>query len=85
MRLRLALLNEDLAERFGVSATLCSYILTWIKLLRKVLVKALVLWPLKESIREDLPEIFLKSGYGKYRVIIDYAEVFIERPKSLSA
>ena len=86
MRLRLVLLNEDLAERFGVSPTLCSYIFTtWIKLLSKVLGKALVVWPPKESIREYLPEIFLKSGYGKYCVIIDCAEVFIERPKSLSA
>ena len=47
--------------------------------------KALVAWPLKESIREHLPEIFLKSGHGKCRVIIDCVEVFIERPKSLSA
>ena len=47
--------------------------------------KALVVWSPKESIREHLPEIFLKSGYGKCRVIIDCAEVFIERPKSLSA
>ena len=28
MRLRPGLLNEDLAERFGVSPTLCSYIFT---------------------------------------------------------
>ena len=47
--------------------------------------KALVVWPPRESIREHLPEIFLKSGYGKCRVIIDCAEVFIERQKSLSA
>ena len=86
MCLRLGLLNEDLAENFGVSPTLCSYIFTtWIKLLSKVLSKALVVWPLKESIREHWPEIFLKSGYGKCRVIIDWAEVFVERPKSLSA
>ena len=36
-------------------------------------------------IREHLPEVFLKSGYGKCRVIIDCAEVFIDRPKSLSS
>ena len=43
MGLELGLLNEDLAERFGVSPTLCSYIFTtWIKLLSKVLGKALV-------------------------------------------
>ena len=74
VRLRLRLLNEDLAERFGVSPTLCSYIFT-----------ALVVWPPKESIREYLHEIFFKSGCGKCRVIIDCADLFIERPKSLSS
>ena len=53
MCLRLGLLNEDLAENFGVSPALCLYIFTtWIKLLSEVLSKALVAWPLKESIRE---------------------------------
>ena len=46
---------------------------------------ALVARPPKESAREHLPEIFIMSGYGKCCVIIDCAEVFIERPKSLSA
>ena len=73
-------LYEDLAERFGVSPALCLYIFTtWTKLLSKFSGKALVVWPPKKSIREHLPEIFLKSGYGKCRVIIDCAEVFIER------
>ena len=44
----------------------------------------LVLSLLKESIRENLPEILLKSGYEKYHVIIDCAELFVVRPKSLS-
>ena len=51
------------------------------------MVKALLVWTPKESIREHLPEIFLKSDYGKCvvgHVIIDCAEIFIERPKSLS-
>ena len=70
MYLRLELLNEVLAERFGVSPTLCSYIFTtWIKLLSKILGKALVVWPPKESIWEHLPETFLKSSYGECRVI----------------
>ena len=86
MRLRLELLNEDLAERFGVSSALCSYIfITWIKPLIQALRKTLVVWPSKESIREHVPEIFLKSGCGKCRVIIDCAGVFIERAKSFSA
>ena len=44
--------------------------------------KALVVRPPKESIKGNLPEIFLNSGYRKCRVIIDCAEVLIERPKS---
>ena len=36
----------------------------------KVLGKVLVVWPPKESIREHLPEIFLRSGYGKCHVNI---------------
>ena len=63
IRLRLELLNEDLAERFGVSPTLCSIIFTtWIKLSSEVLGKALVVWPPKVSIREHVPEIIPKSG-----------------------
>ena len=83
MRLRLGLLSEDLAERFGVSPILYSYIFTkWIKILSKVLGKALVVWPAKESIRNHLPEIFLNFGYGECRVMIDCAEVFIKVLKS---
>ena len=74
MWLRLRLLNEDLAERFGVSSTLSSCIFT-----------ALVVRTPKESIREYLTEIFLKSGCGKCRVIMDCAELFIERPRFLSS
>ena len=86
MPLKLGLLNEDLAERSEVSPALCSYIFTTlIKLLSRVLGKALVEWPPKDSIRENLPEIFLKYGYGKCRAIINCAEMFIKRPKSLFA
>ena len=43
----------------------------------------MVVWPLKKSIREHLPKIFLNSGYRKCRVIIDCEKVLVERPKSL--
>ena len=87
MSLRLGLLNEDSVERFGVSRKrYYSYIFTTqIKLLIEVLGKALIVWPPMESIREHLPEIFLKFCYRKCRVMIDCAKVFFERPKSLSA
>ena len=38
-----------------------------------------------ETIRENLPRVFKNAGYYKCRVIIDCAEVFIERSKSLLA
>ena len=83
MRLRLGLLNQDLADRFGISPALCSRTFTtWIKMLSQVLGKALVVWLPRESIRSNLPPVFVKAGYQKCRVIIDCAEVFIERSVS---
>ena len=84
MRLRLGLLNEDLADRFGISTTLCSRTFTtWIRLISKVLGTALVVWLPRESIRDNLSNAFIKAGNKKCRVILDCAEVFIEHPKSL--
>ena len=86
MCLTLGVVNEDLTERFAVSPSLCLYTFTtWIKLLSRILDKALVVWPPKEYKTENLPEIFLKVGYEKCSVIIEYAEVVTEMPKSLSA
>ncbi len=84
MRLRLGLLNEDLADRFGVSPTVCSSTFkTWIRLLRILLGDALVQWLPVEAIRDNMPAIYQKSGHKRLRCIIDCTEVFIERPKSL--
>lgn len=84
MRLRLGLLNEDLADRFGISkATCCNTFKTWIRFLSETLGKGLVKWLPKESIQENMPRIFRKAGHGNVRVVIDCSEVFIERPKSL--
>lgn len=84
MRLRLNLLNEDLADRFGISTGLCSQTFTtWIKIISRVLGTALIVWLPRESIRDNLPNCFREKGYSKCRIIIDCTEVFIERPKSL--
>ena len=83
MRLQLGLLNENVAERFDILPTKPSFsFTTWIKLLSKLL-KNLVAWLLQEAIRDNLPEAFIKIGNNKSRVILDCAEVFIERPKPL--
>ena len=72
MRLRLAVLNEDLADRFGISLTICSNTFTtWIKLTSKVLGDALVVWLTRESIRDNLPDIFIKADHQKCRIIIE--------------
>ena len=47
------------------------------------LLKNLVAWLPREVIRDNLPKAFIKTGDNKCRVILDCAEVFIERPKSL--
>ncbi|XP_047137433.1 uncharacterized protein LOC124813937 [Hydra vulgaris] len=80
MRLRLGILNKDIAERFGISPTTSSNIFsTWIKLISNVLGSALIVLLLHETIRENLPRVFKDAGYYRCCVIIDCAEVFIER------
>ena len=56
MRLRLEILNEDLAGRCGISNALCSKTFTtWIRILSSVLGSALVVWLPRESIHDNLP------------------------------
>ncbi|XP_066925569.1 uncharacterized protein [Clytia hemisphaerica] len=84
MRIRLGLLNEDLADRFGIAPSTCSVIFkTWIRFLSDTLGNCLVKWLPKESVMEHMPKAFRKQGYGNTRVVIDCSEVFIERSKSL--
>ena len=86
MRLRLGLLNEDIADRFGISPSIASNTFTtWIRILNHTLGDALVVWLARDPIRKHLPDSFKKMGYHKCRVILDCSEVFIERPKSLVA
>ena len=86
MRLRLGLLNEDLADHFGISAATCSNTFTtWIKVISLILGNALINWLPRDPIRQNLPSSFKRMGYHKCRVILDCTEVYIERPKSLKA
>ena len=60
MRLRLGLLNQDLAD--CLSPALCSRTFTtWIKMLSQ----ALVVWLPRKSIRNNLPPVFVKAGCQK--------------------
>ena len=83
MRLRLGLMNEDLADRFLISPGTCSMIFsTWVKLLGTLIGNASIVWLQRDTIYQNLPDVF-KGKHAKTRCIIDCSEVYIERPKSL--
>ena len=82
MKLRLALLLEDLAFRFEISTgTTSSILITWIKLCSKEL-SVLIIWPTRGQIKKTLPNCFRKL-YPKVRCIIDCFECFTETPSGL--
>ena len=82
MKLRLGLLNEDLADRFGISLAICSSTFTtWIRFLRILSGDALVKWIPREAIRDNLPEVFKDTNHSKIRCIIYCTEGHIERLK----
>ena len=79
VRLRLGLVEEDLAHRFGVSQSTVSRITcTWINFLYMKL-KELPLWPPKELVKANMPQQF-KTRYPATRVILDATEIYIEQP-----
>ena len=84
MRLRLGLLKEDLAYRFGISQPFVSRILhKWLPILATRL-SFLVTWPRREEPRKTLPACFRES-FPKRSVIIECFEIFIEKPADLTA
>ena len=84
MKLRLGLLNKDLAYRFGHEETVISKIYrVWLPGLSKCL-KKLIVWLSKMEIMQNLPHSFRRK-YRDCICIIDCSEVFIERPKNLTA
>ncbi|KXJ11353.1 hypothetical protein AC249_AIPGENE26518 [Exaiptasia diaphana] len=83
MKLKLGLINEDLAFRFMVSSTTVSSVfITWVKLMSKEL-SVLIIWPSKQQVKSALPSCF-KKLYPKVRCIIDCFECFTETPSGLS-
>ena len=84
MKLRLDLLQQDLAIRFDISTGKVSQIfITWIKLLSHE-VGVLIIWPLCQQTTKTLPECFQKL-YPKCHTIIDCTDIFTETPGSLEA
>ena len=82
IKLKLNLLEEDLAHHFCVSKSLVSqYVTTWVCFLYHTLKK--VEWmPSIAQVQGILPHIFKKKYSSKF-AIIDGSEIFIETPSDL--
>ena len=79
IRLRLGLLEQDLAYRFNVSqSTVSRIVCTWINF-QYLQLKERPLWPPREIIQSNMPAQF-RSAYPNTRVVLDATEVYIEQP-----
>ena len=77
VRLRLGLLEEDLAFRACIShSNLSRIIITWLDFLHAKL-RSLPIWLSRSSVNKTMPSAF-KQIYPMARVIIDCTEIFIE-------
>ena len=84
MKLRLGLLNKDIAHRFSCKVTMISKIYrSWLPKLAATLQQVLI-WPSRAEIRSNLPQSFQRK-YRDCICIIDCSEIFIERPQNLTA
>ncbi|XP_057302736.1 uncharacterized protein LOC130636903 [Hydractinia symbiolongicarpus] len=84
VKLRLGLLNKDLAHRFGISFQKVSKIYrSWLPIIAEN-VQFLIVWPQRHIVRSNLPAAFHKK-FLNCVVIIDCTEIFIERPFGLNA
>ena len=79
VRLRLGLLEQDFAYRFGISQSTVSRIFTsWINFMH-IQFQQIPLWSPREFVHGHMPALF-KEKYPTTRVIIDATEVFIQQP-----
>lgn len=80
-RLRLHLIEDDLAFRFKISQSSVSRIfITWINFLYYKF-KELDIWPSRNQVNHYMPRTF-KEDYPTTRCIIDATEIYIEKPSS---
>lgn len=78
-RLRVGLLEQDLAYRFGVHISTVSRVWTfWVDFLSGYLTQV-DWWPTRDITQRYMPHCFLDS-YPTTRVILDCTELFIETP-----
>ncbi|XP_057310316.1 uncharacterized protein LOC130648294 [Hydractinia symbiolongicarpus] len=84
LKLKLGLLNKDLAYRFGLRETVASRIYRrWIPIISRETCH-LIIWPDREALRRHLPNS-LKKNFQNCTCIIDCTEIFAERPYNLNA
>ena len=85
MKLRLNEFGDQvLAFRFGVNqSTISRYLSKWIDVMC-VRVTPLIKWPERDQLCKTMPMHFRKS-FSNSVTIIDFFEVFMERPKNLKA
>ena len=84
MKLKLGLLNKDLAVRFDISTSRISKIFRSSVPLIAAHMTNLIVWPGHGRIKNYLPRTF-KKNFKDCVCIIDCGEIFIERPKNLTA
>ena len=82
MKLRLGLLNADLAMRFDISSTTVSRLLRTSIFKIAAVVKNLIVWPERNIARRNLPDSF-KKKFLSCIVTIDCTEIFIEQALGL--
>ena len=82
MKIKLELLEQDLAKRFEISISVVSRIfITWVKGLSSVL-KHLLFMPEQGSLNTTKPKRF-NQVHGIHSIIDGSELIFIETPKSL--
>lgn len=82
VRIRLGLLQQDLAHRFNVSeSTISRNVVTWANYLYFFL-GLQPIWPSKQAVQDHMPSGF-KTLYPSTRVVIDCTEIKVQVPSSL--
>ena len=84
MKIRLNLLEEDIAYRCGVHVATVSRIFHHVLNVLYVKTKDLIKWPDRDVLRSTMPTSFRKF-FKNCAIIIDCSEIFIERPTDLLA
>ena len=80
MRLKVGLLEDDLAERFQASkVTVSRTVNTWLCLLHCV-VTDISWWMEREEVDAHMPIVFHNLGYSDVRIVLDATEIPINKP-----